>query len=371
MSENLADLEHKRRVSIIVPSYNAERFIARTLESALAQDYGLFDIIVVDDGSTDNTAKIVSEFCSKDERVRIVSTENRGVAAARNTGILESTAEFVAFLDADDLWVSSKLRLQMEALRSRDEYAAAYTWSVTIDENDLITGSNSSWNLNGYVLCQHLITWPVGNGSSLLMRREAALAIGGYNSEFRNLGCGGTEDLDFELRLAEKYKITCVPNFLVGYRRHENSMSSDSKRMARAAILTVTKAIERNPKLPRACSRWGRATAYRYAVVINRPSLDLVRYTLLLFVLDPALCLGAITTKVRSVCRRLWLKSLPQTSQRQAFIKVSDAGIPFSKADPVIRRRAEKLKHVDRMYEAEFSKLSQVPTGLELDASTE
>jgi glycosyltransferase involved in cell wall biosynthesis len=138
MWDNMDDLERNGRASIIIPCYNAERFIARTLQSALAQDYNLFDIIIVNDGSTDDTAKIVSEFCAEDQRVRLISTENSGVAAARNTGIHASTAEFVAFLDADDLWVSSKLRLQIEALQSKGEYAAAYCWSVSIDEDDLV-----------------------------------------------------------------------------------------------------------------------------------------------------------------------------------------------------------------------------------------
>jgi glycosyltransferase involved in cell wall biosynthesis len=194
MDDSVSDENRSKFVSIIIPAYNAERFLARTLKSALSQDYESFDIIVVNDGSTDDTAKIVSEFRAVDQRVRLISTDNYGVAAARNAGISATTAEFLAFLDADDLWCPSKLRLQVEALNGKDDCAAVYTWSLSIDENDRVKRQITSCELSGYILCRHLITWPVGNGSSLLVRRAVALDIGGFDSGFKELGCGGAED---------------------------------------------------------------------------------------------------------------------------------------------------------------------------------
>ncbi|NEK55550.1 glycosyltransferase, partial [Rhizobium leguminosarum] len=103
-------------VSVVIPAFNASRYIERTLRSAGRQTYRNLEIIVVNDGSTDDTAKVVEKMALADPRIRMLSTANRGVAAARNTGIQESTGRFVAFLDADDLWHQTKIEKQVNAL---------------------------------------------------------------------------------------------------------------------------------------------------------------------------------------------------------------------------------------------------------------
>jgi GT2 family glycosyltransferase len=206
---------------------------------------------------------------------------------------------------------------------------------------------NIGWNFDGYVFCQHLITWPVGNGSTLVVRREAALDIGGFDTEFRMLGCGGTEDLDFELRLAEKYKITCVPDYLVGYRRYMGSMSSDDQRMARAIFLTIDRAIKRNPNLPRICSKWARANAYRYVAVITRSRFKFAKYVLSLLFLDPRSCMKALDWKLR-----LWRR--PVAREPQALFRFPNASVSPDYGEPIFQRRAEKLKHVDRILKGEL-----------------
>ncbi|MBL0408247.1 glycosyltransferase family 2 protein [Microvirga aerilata] len=357
VSDNPLNLERRRSASIIIPAYNAERFLEGTLQSALAQDYDQFDIIVVNDGSTDRTAEIASDYCKSDSRVHLLSTINNGVAAARNAGIHYSNAEYVAFLDADDLWLPDKLRRQIELLEQKHEYAAAYTWSVVIDEDDMVLNPTASWNFDGYILCQHLITWPVGNGSSLVVRRNAAVSIGGYDTDFRKLGCGGTEDLDFELRLAERYRITCVPSFLVGYRRYPGNMSSDGKRMARSAILTIDRALERNPSLPTKCSRWARATAYAYAANSCRPSLELARYLLILLTFETRLGFQILGRKSRSFLRRLEVLFGAAGDRQQASISfyLWSSSQPFM-FDTAIKRRVEKMMSIDRMLEPQRSR---------------
>ncbi|WP_369726014.1 glycosyltransferase family 2 protein [Bradyrhizobium sp. LLZ17] len=103
-------------VSIVIPAYNAERFIARTLASAQAQTYEKLEIIVIDDGSTDNTRSVVEAIAATDKRLELISTPNRGVARARNLGIENARGPYVAFLDADDLWHPTKIARQVEAL---------------------------------------------------------------------------------------------------------------------------------------------------------------------------------------------------------------------------------------------------------------
>jgi glycosyltransferase involved in cell wall biosynthesis len=350
----ISDDNPRRSVSIIIPAYNAERFLARTLASALAQDYEPFDIIVVNDGSTDNTAKIVSEFSAKDQRVRLISTANNGVAAARNTGLSASTAEFVAFLDADDLWFPGKIRLQVEALEAKDEYAAAYTWCLLIDEDDKVLRQNPSWQLDGYTLCRYLITWPVGNGSALLVKRKVALAIGGFDPEFNKLGCQGAEDLDFELRLVEKYKVTCAPRFLVGYRHYPGNMSSDGRRMIKSVIRAVSRALERNRRVPPICARWARASMYSYAAATSRRPAEILYYLSLIVSNDRRLGLRAARALGRRLTDWFWhrLNGPEPPTQTSASFYEWDSPQSF-RPDRVTQRRVEKLKHIDWMLERE------------------
>ncbi len=104
-------------VSVVIPAFNASTYIERTLRSVMRQTYAALEIVVVNDGSTDHTAKLVEQIAASDSRIRLLSTPNRGVAAARNTGIEASSGRFVAFLDADDLWHPTKIEKQVNALK--------------------------------------------------------------------------------------------------------------------------------------------------------------------------------------------------------------------------------------------------------------
>jgi glycosyltransferase involved in cell wall biosynthesis len=255
--------------SVVVPAYNAELFLERTLHSALRQTHSNLEVIVVDDGSTDKTRAIAEVVAANDDRVRILSVPNGGVAKARNIGIAEANGEFVAFLDADDLWHPTKIELQLAAMSRRiGDYvpAAVYTFSRTIDMEDRVTGSGNRVVLSGYSFARHLYAKPVGNGSSILVRREAAIATGGFDPTWAARGIGGCEDLDFELRIAAKYAITSIGLYLVGYRQYPGNMSSNSLAMALGAISTIDHHIELCPELPDWAARAARAAISEYAM---------------------------------------------------------------------------------------------------------
>jgi glycosyltransferase involved in cell wall biosynthesis len=237
-------------VSIIVPAYNAERFLARTLRSALQQTYVTLEMIIIDDGSTDSTGAVARAFAQSDHRVRVISVPNGGVAKARNIGISEAAGEFVAFLDADDLWHPTKLERQMAVLDEMKDAAAVYALSRDIDIDDRVFGRGRRAAFNGYAFARHLYIRPIGNGSTLLVRRVNALAVGGYEPSWAARGIGGCEDLDFELKLAAKYPMAAVPLYLVGYRHYPGNMSSDKLRMVRAAFGTISSHIALRPELP-------------------------------------------------------------------------------------------------------------------------
>ncbi|MEZ0167933.1 glycosyltransferase family 2 protein [Microvirga sp. TS319] len=350
------DQNQSRSASVIIPAYNAERFLERTLRSVLAQDYEDFEVIVVDDGSTDSTNDIASKYSKIDHRVRLISTSNSGVAAARNTGIFAAKSEFIAFLDADDLWHPAKLRLQISSLCDKPECAAAYTWHLEIDENDDVLRPYDNWQFDGYILCRHLCTWPVGNGSTLVVRRQAALAIGGFDTDFVKRDCGGAEDLDFELRLAEKYKFTCVPNFLVGYRKYDGAMSSNGERMARSAVLAVSRALERNPALPSKCAKEARTKVLRYAAGACGLSVVSLRYMLPLFKLDIYYGFRAVAAKGRFILNFL-LQSGVRPDQKQGAVKFYGwANHQSQNTSRLPCRHLDQLRKYDQMLELEWSK---------------
>jgi glycosyltransferase involved in cell wall biosynthesis len=255
-------------VGVVIPAYNAERWIERTLRSALRQTYRALEILVVDDGSTDATGALAGSFAAADARVRVISVSNGGVASARNLGIEQSTAPFIAFLDADDLWHPTKIERQLASLTaaSGEGIAATYALHRVIDSEDRVVAREHGFICNGYALAQLLYAKFIGNGSSLLVRREAAVAVGGFDPTWAKRGLGGCEDLDFELKLVAKYPISAVPHFLVGYRVYPGNMSSDRLRMGRAIVATVERHLCEHAELPSWAAMKARAAANEYAL---------------------------------------------------------------------------------------------------------
>lgn len=253
-------------VSVVIPAFNASPYIERTLRSAARQTYPTLEIIVVNDGSTDGTAKLVEQIAMTDPRIRLLSTPNRGVAAARNTGIDASSGRFVAFLDADDLWHPTKIEKQVNALnRLPPRWAAVYVLHHIINHDDEIVGPGGSHIARGYIYARHLTFKYIGNGSALLVRRDVALEIGGFDSSYAAAGIGGCEDLDFELRLAARYWIEVVPERLVGYREYPGNMSSNYVQMGQGALEVIKRSLAANPQLSRYAARSAVAFTQKYA----------------------------------------------------------------------------------------------------------
>ena len=219
-------------VSVIIPAYNAQRFIERTLVSVLNQSHKEIEVIVVDDGSTDDTAAIVRRIGTGDSRIRLVQQKNAGVAAARNFGIQLSHGAYVAPVDADDLWHPSKLEKQLRVFDAGgNELGLVYTLYRTIDAEDRLILTPTRTHPAGWVFMQHLGQNFIGNGSSLLIRRDVLVERGGYSSRLRNSGAEGSEDFFLQLGIASKYRFGVVREHLVGYRRTPGNMSRDYVRM--------------------------------------------------------------------------------------------------------------------------------------------
>ena len=228
--------------------FNAERTIAATLDSICRQTYAKLDVVVVDDGSTDRSAAIVAPWRERDPRVRLVDQANQGVAAARNTGAASTTAGFLAFIDADDLWAPTKIEYQMKALAVGGPAAGlAYCWFAAINAAGRVVSLGPQPLIEGDALQSLCSANWIGNGSSILVRRAAFEKAGGYDASLRARRAQGAEDLHICLRVAEHTDFRVVPRYLVGYRQTPGNMSSNSMQMFRSTELVLA---EFNAKYP-------------------------------------------------------------------------------------------------------------------------
>ena len=236
-------------VSVIVPAYNAAHTIDETLRSARYQTHRNLEILVVDDGSTDGTPSVVARHAALDARVRLITQDNAGVAAARNRGIAEAKSDLIAPLDADDLWAPSKIEKQLWALRQAGERTAlAYTWFAVIDEQGHVRDLEHQPLDAGWVLRRMCRGNLVGNGSSPLMRKSAVLEAGGFDSGLRSAHAQGCEDLLLYFRIAERHEFAVVPEHLTGYRRHPETMSEDALQMLRSYHLVTKEMYRKYPE---------------------------------------------------------------------------------------------------------------------------
>jgi len=214
-------------VSTIIPAWNAAGFLARTVESALAQTYPDHEIVIVDDGSTDDTGAIADGFAARHANIRVVHQVNRGLPGARNRGIDEAKGDYVAPLDADDLWHPEKLARQVAAIEAMPGAGLAYGWFRRIDEADRVLPGSASPVVEGWAFHRHLDGNFISNGSSPLIRTDVARAIR-YDENYRS-----AEDYLFQIEVARRYRFACASAYLTGYRVRAGSMSHDVERMVR------------------------------------------------------------------------------------------------------------------------------------------
>lgn len=246
-------------VSVIIPAYNAEKFIQKTLESVLNQTYNNIEVLVVDDGSQDKTAEIVKFIVQQDSRVILLQQENTGVAAARNLAISKSRGEYIAPIDADDIWFPQNLEKQVQCIiTSNINVGLVYSWSVYIDEADFLTGGFAASPIEGEVYTTLVYQDFIGNGSCCLIRRDCFKKIGDYKN------CPGSEDFDLYIRIAEYYQFRVVPEFLIGYRKLPNSLSSYYMRIAEFRNLIWQSIRQKYPHIPTKLYQLSLVSFYMY-----------------------------------------------------------------------------------------------------------
>lgn len=215
-------------VSIIIPTYNREKYIERAVQSILGQTYDRYEIIIVDDGSTDNTREIIRVLEDKDDRIRYIKLEeNRGPAYARNIGMKEAKSEFIAFLDSDDEWLPDKLKLQMDKMLEFSEETALVFCRMSgirrgrkdryVCPDESIDKESLEGNIFSRLLWANLIGTP-----SALVRKKCLEQVGGFKESLTCL-----EDWEWILRIAKNWKIGFVDEILVEVHKLPGSVSTN------------------------------------------------------------------------------------------------------------------------------------------------
>jgi glycosyltransferase involved in cell wall biosynthesis len=225
------------KVSVIIPTYNQARYLLAAVQSVLDQTFGDLELIVVNDGSTDNTQQALTSF--SDSRTRYIYQENRGLSAARNTGIMASAGEYIALLDSDDIWLPRKLELQVGLLDSHPETALVYSDAYLFDDQtSAITGKflDGKGIFSGNVFRKLLSTQFI-KPSTVAIRRSVFETVGYFDEAIREV-----QDRDMWLRIARKFNVEGIDMPLVKIRNHATNVSKNSEKVWEGRALVMNKA---------------------------------------------------------------------------------------------------------------------------------
>ena len=206
------------KVSIIIPTYNQSQYLEEAIESALNQTYKNIEIIIVDDGSTDNTPEVIKSF---DNKIIYIQQKNKGASSARNTGIKKANGEYIAFLDADDMWLKNKLENQIKFIQNNPEIGLLGTGCYQmIDMSKMI--HKKIFPAKNEILQKDLIKYNPFIQSSVMIKKDVFNSIGLYDEKFKE-----SEDYDLWLRIAQKYKVANLEQALVTKKYYAEGLSKD------------------------------------------------------------------------------------------------------------------------------------------------
>jgi glycosyltransferase involved in cell wall biosynthesis len=251
-------------VSVVIPCYNVAPYVEAAVVSALEQTWPRLEVIAVVDGATDETLSVLNRLAAtrQDERLRIVCQPNGGLSDARNSGIREAGARYIAFLDGDDIWLPEKVECQMQAMLSDPRVGLTFSFSRYLNEaggdtGRLLTTRKLRPGLRDMIKRNHF-----GNGSTVIARRECFEAAGVFATELKSC-----EDYELWCRILSKtsYLAAGVPRALTCYRLRESSLTFDPYKFTQNADLAMRHIRERIDGIPERVLRAGHAMHYRIA----------------------------------------------------------------------------------------------------------
>ncbi len=217
------------RISVVIPAYNRARYLDTAAATVLAQTWSDLELIIIDDGSQDNTPDVCGRLCEYDSRVRYIRHENKGLPAARNTGIRAATGEFIALLDSDDFWAPTKLAKQLDLFARDQTLGVVYCDWASIDQSGHVSQGVNPPDFSLPSLYEALLFDNVvhGSASAVLIRATCFDQVGLFDESLR-----ANEDWDMWLRTAEHYQFAKVPEVLVYLLQHSDQMQRAPLRMA-------------------------------------------------------------------------------------------------------------------------------------------
>jgi glycosyltransferase involved in cell wall biosynthesis len=228
-------------VSVIIPAYNSEKFIEETILSVLQQTHKELEVIIIDDGSTDNQKDIILRYCRTDSRLHYYYQSNRGVSAARNYGFRISTGSYIAFLDSDDIWLPQNIFLKLQKF-SEGSYGIVHSDGQLIDEKSKPLEGKLEGN-EGWLL-DEILAWnatQIPGPSSVLFKREVMEKVGLFDPALST-----SADQDFFIRVSAVFEVGRVKQPTWKYRIHDLNMHKNIRRMEQNVRYVYKKASENN-----------------------------------------------------------------------------------------------------------------------------
>ena len=223
------------KVTVVIPAYNAMQYLPQTVNSVIEQTLADWELLIINDGSTDNILEWAVTI--QDSRVKLINQKNQGVSVARNTGILKAKGEYIAFLDADDLWQPTKLEQQLQRFQECPEAGLVYTWTALVDSQGNFLNRILASNTEGKVWEKFLVTNGMGNGSVAMVRRSCFEKVGLFDPNLSSAA-----DRDMWIRIAAEYPFAVVKQPLTLWLQHEDSMSKNRHKM----LADLRQALEKN-----------------------------------------------------------------------------------------------------------------------------
>jgi len=210
------------KISVVMSVYDGEKFLEEAVLSVLNQTYKDFEFIIIDDGSTDSSLKMLRSFEKKDERIKLVSRENKGLTRSLNEGIKLAQGEYIARMDGDDISMPKRFEKQIDFLEKNKDIALCGTWAINIDENGNEIGEYKTPTTNKEIRKMILFHNPFIH-PSVMMRKEIINNVGLYNEKIKY-----AQDYEYWLRIIKKNKMANLNSFLLWYRIVKKSMTRKS-----------------------------------------------------------------------------------------------------------------------------------------------
>ncbi|MBK5258426.1 MAG: glycosyltransferase family 2 protein [Thermoanaerobaculia bacterium] len=240
-----------RTVSVIIAAWNRARELRSAIDSAFAQTFPPLEVIVVDDGSTDETPEVLAQYCERyGDRIRVLRQSNQGVAAARNAGIAVARGDQLAFLDSDDVWLPRKLELQVARFDADPQLGLVHC-GADFEGTGVNVDGMEGWVATELLRFDRSVI--VAHGSGVMVPKRVAEELGGFDARMRV-----SEDWDFCYRVAARYRIGFVAEALVLYARHASGLHGDIAKMEHGMLLALEKAFADPVALPLRRHAYGR-----------------------------------------------------------------------------------------------------------------